>query len=65
VFVFAGYVSLKLVMSSYEIGFLVPVVDWPLWVVQLIMPYAFLSNAMRHLAFFMVPSLKPEEGLET
>lgn len=60
-FSFAGYISYELVHSSYEIGFLVPVVDWPLWWFQIIMPYAFISNALRHLAFAIHPALKPKE----
>ncbi|GHB17461.1 hypothetical protein GCM10007094_01170 [Pseudovibrio japonicus] len=61
VFLFAGYISFELVRSSYEIGFLVPVVDWPLWWFQSIMPYAFCSNALRHVSFALSPALKPAE----
>ncbi|KZK78594.1 Tripartite ATP-independent periplasmic transporter, DctQ component [Pseudovibrio sp. W64] len=61
-FLLAGYVSFGLVQSSYEIGFLVPVVDWPLWWFQSIMPYAFCSNALRYFGFALSPSLKPEEA---
>ncbi|SDQ96665.1 TRAP transporter small permease [Pseudovibrio sp. Tun.PSC04-5.I4] len=63
VFCVAGYISALLVQSSYEVEFLVPVVDWPLWWFQLIMPYAFFSNALRHFAFAIMPSLKPEEEM--
>ncbi len=60
-FLYAGYISFGLVRSSYEIGFLVPVVDWPLWWFQSIMPYAFCSNALRHASFALSPALKPVE----
>ncbi|KZL10793.1 TRAP transporter small permease subunit [Pseudovibrio sp. Ad26] len=61
-FLLAAYVSFELVRSSYEIGFLVPVVDWPLWWFQTIMPYAFCSNALRYFGFMLLPSLRPEEA---
>ena len=61
-FLLAGYISFELVRSSYEIGFLVPVVDWPLWWFQTIMPYAFCSNALRHFGFAVMPTLKPAEA---
>ncbi|WP_161941244.1 TRAP transporter small permease [Pseudovibrio axinellae] len=60
-FLLAAYIAFELVRSSYEIGFLVPVLDWKLWWFQLILPYAFCSNALRHLLFAFSPSIKPTD----
>lgn len=35
------------------------VLYWPLWPIQLVIPYAFFSSALRHLAFAAWPALKP------
>ena len=35
------------------------VLYWPLWPIQLVIPYAFFSSALRHLAFAIWPEMKP------
>ncbi len=32
----------------------------PLWPIQMVLPYAFFSSALRHLSFAAFPGLKPE-----
>ena len=35
------------------------VLYWPLWPFQIVIGYAFVSSAIRHLAFALWPGLKP------
>lgn len=58
VFLAAGCVASFYVWQNYEAGFFIPVVDWSLWVVQLALPYAFFSTAMRHYAFWRYPAIR-------
>lgn len=39
------------------------VLYWSLWPIQLILPYAFYSSALRHVAFAYRPSLKPTANM--
>ncbi|MYJ73349.1 MAG: hypothetical protein F4092_16620 [Rhodospirillaceae bacterium] len=32
----------------------------PLWPIQIVLPYAFFSSAVRHFSFAAFPELKPE-----
>lgn len=57
----ATYFACLLVRDSYQFGFLAPVLDWPIWYVQLLLPYTFLSTAVRHLAYVVKPQLRPQE----
>lgn len=63
-FVGAGYYSILLVQDSYGFGFLAPVLDWPIWPFQLILPYTFFSTAIRHGAYALLPDLRPQEELQ-
>lgn len=57
-FLAASCVALLYVWRNYEAGFAILVVNWNLWVVQLALPYAFLSTALRHYAFWRYPALR-------
>ncbi|HCH31484.1 MAG TPA: hypothetical protein DE045_00895 [Oceanospirillaceae bacterium] len=63
-FSFAGYFSILLVQDSYNYQFLAPVLDWPIWPFQIILPYTFFSTALRHAAFTLQPKLRPDEELQ-
>lgn len=63
-FIFASYFSILLVKDSYDYGFLAPVLDWPIWPFQLILPYTFASTALRHGAYTLYPELRPQEELQ-
>jgi len=39
------------------------VLYWPLWPIQLVLPYAFFSCAFRHLGFAAWPALKPRDDV--
>lgn len=63
-FLYAAWVSVELVQSSYEFNFLAPVLDWPIWPFQMLLPYTFASTALRYAAFAAAPQLRPQEGME-
>ncbi|WP_158969781.1 TRAP transporter small permease [Chachezhania sediminis] len=56
----AAWVSYLYVRESYEFGQAAPVLDWPLWIIQVVMPYAFLSNGIRQTIYGIDPRLAPE-----
>ena len=61
VFVWFSWLGVTFVMSAYEYGDLAQTIKTPLWMIELIVPYAFLSIALRYLVFFLWPALKPGE----
>ena len=52
--------ALQFVSQSYSYGDQAAVLYIPLWPMQLILPYAFFSSALRHLAFMLYPQLRPQ-----
>lgn len=56
-------VSVKFVRQAYEYGDLARTIKFPLWTIQLVVPYAFASTALRYLIYALRPELKPEEEL--
>lgn len=48
------------VRETYEYGQTAPVLDWPLWIIQMVMPYAFFSNGLRNLIYALQPDLLPK-----
>jgi len=59
IFLVAGYYAVLFWHIGYEMGDTAPILDWPLWPVQIIIPYAFFSTALRYLLFALVPNLNP------
>lgn len=53
-----GGLAIGYVMGSYARGDITPVLDWPLWPLQLVLPYSFLSAGGRHLLYSVQPDLK-------
>lgn len=51
--------SFGFVLASMEYGDKAPVMYFPLWPLQLVIPYAFASAGLKHLIFALDPSLKP------
>jgi TRAP-type C4-dicarboxylate transport system permease small subunit len=49
----------KLVGSSFKTDLRAPVLDWPVWPIQLAIPLGFLSAAGRYFAYAAWPTLKP------
>jgi TRAP-type C4-dicarboxylate transport system permease small subunit len=57
--IFLGWFAIGFVQSSAalgERGMAIPIVVWP---IQLILPWMFLSSAVRHLCFAAWPELRP------
>jgi TRAP-type C4-dicarboxylate transport system permease small subunit len=50
----------KFVGSSFKTDLRAPVLDWPVWPVQLFIPLGFLSAAGRYLLYAVWPALKPQ-----
>lgn len=55
-----GAVAVRFVIQSAEFGDRAAIFYFPFWPIQLVMPYAFFSCAIRHLAFALRPDLKPQ-----
>lgn len=54
-----GVVATSYVMDTYANHDRAMVIYWSLWTIQIIIPYAFYSSALRHLVFAARPDLKP------
>lgn len=54
-----GVLAYFYVRETFEYGQLAPVLDWPLWIIQMVMPYAFFSNGLRNLIYALQPDLLP------
>ena len=52
-------VAVGYVKMGIDNGETAAVLSVPLWPVQIVLPYAFLSSALRHFSFAAFPSLKP------
>ena len=63
--VFAGFViiSIQFTREAFIYGDLARTIKFPLWVIQLVVPYAFASTAVRYLIYAILPDLKPEETI--
>jgi TRAP-type C4-dicarboxylate transport system permease small subunit len=51
--------GLKFVGSSFKTDLRAPVLDWPVWPIQLAIPLGFLSAAGRYFLYAAWPTLKP------
>lgn len=56
-----SYYSARFVYETYSIGETMLAFNYPLWPVQLLLPYAFFSAAVRFLIFFIAPEHRPAE----
>lgn len=61
-YVFMAWVAVQFVQQSFLFNDKAAVIYWPLWPIQLIIPYALCSSAVRHLIFAVWPTLKPASG---
>ena len=59
-FAFLGVLGILFVMQSFEYAEKAAVLYWQLWPIQMVIPYAFFSTAIRHGAFAAWPELKPK-----
>ena len=56
-------IAILYVSETFESNEKAAVLYWPLWPLQLVLPYAFASCGVRHFVFGMRPDLKPEPVL--
>ena len=54
------YFSVLYVMESRELGDNEVVLNVPLWYLQLVIPYTFLSIGLKHAVFALAPALRPQ-----
>ena len=55
-----AYYGVVFVLSSREIGTVIPGLDWPAWIIQTAIPAGFTSAALRYLSFFIWPGTAPQ-----
>ncbi|MEX0284505.1 MAG: TRAP transporter small permease [Paracoccaceae bacterium] len=58
-FLGSAYVAWTFVAVSMEAGDRAPVLYFVVWPLQLVIPYAFISSGVKHLAFALRPDVKP------
>lgn len=56
---FLAYFAFQFVAQSREFNDLAALIRVPLWPIQLVFPYMFLSSAFKHLIFAWQPEWKP------
>ena len=61
IFSIAGYYAVLFWYTGFSMGDTAPILDWPLWPIQIIIPYAFFSSALRYLVFALFPDLNPTD----
>lgn len=54
-----AYAGVLLVHGSWELGTRAPILQWPLWLVQLALPLGLASAALRYAGFAAWPDLRP------
>jgi TRAP-type C4-dicarboxylate transport system permease small subunit len=60
----AAFAGCLLVHGTWEMGLRAPILAWPVWAVQLVMPLGFMSAALRYAGFARWPDLRPpQQGL--
>ncbi len=59
-FAVIAYYAVEFVLESRDFGDRVPVVNLMLWPVQIVVPYAMISSAIKHAIFALSPQAKDE-----
>jgi len=54
-----AYYAFIFAHESYELGSIVPVLDWKVWPMQMVIPIGFTLGAIRYLTFAVFPALRP------
>lgn len=62
IFAGLGVVAVLYIHDTFVNDDRAAVLYWPLWPLQLVLPYAFFASALRHFAFAFWPDLKPRPG---
>ncbi len=64
IFLYFAWIGVAFVRAAHEYGDLARIIKVPLWTIQLIVPYAFVSIALRYFLYAIWPDLKPGEALD-
>ncbi len=59
IYVLLAWIAFKFVLTTRESGDRAAVLYWTLWPLQCVIPYAFVSCAVRHAIFSWHPALRP------
>ena len=59
-----AYLAFSYVRETHQMGEVGVVTGIPVWISQAMIPYSFASLTLRHLAYAVMPSLRPRPGLE-
>jgi len=59
---FLAIYGANFVVNSFALGERGQAIDMPLWPVQMILPYCFVSAMLRYLAYAAFPALRPVES---
>lgn len=59
-----GIVAIQFVAEAIEYNEIARIIRIPMWYIQLVVPYAFFSTALRYVIFAVDPDARPEEALE-
>ena len=63
IFLSMAWFSSAYIGETFTNGDQAAVLYWPLWPLQLVLPYAFVSCALKHTIFGLKPALKPAASL--
>jgi TRAP-type C4-dicarboxylate transport system permease small subunit len=63
IFGFFVYFGIEFVLESIQYADLARPFKFPIWIIQLVVPYALASTSLRYLLFGIFPDLNPEEKL--
>ena len=63
IFLTMAWFAASYVGETYANGDQAAVLYWTLWPLQLVLPYAFISCAVKHIVFGLDPALKPAPSL--
>ena len=64
IFAYFAWLGMRLVLEAREYGDMARSIRVPLWMIELIVPYAFASVALRYLFYAIWPGLRPVEATE-
>ena len=64
IFLYFAWLGVEFVRTTYEYGDLARTIKVPLWMIELVVPYAFVSIALRYALYALWPALKPKQALD-
>ena len=59
-----GIVAIQFVAEAITYNEIARIIRIPMWYIQLVVPYAFFSTALRYVIFAVDPDVRPKEALE-